>query len=107
MEIKDNSFSGVFANKKVLVTGNTGFKGSWLTSWLIKLGAEVIGYSKDIPTKPSMFKELKLENEIKQYYADVKDRSLKLIAGSSVSSTVTVTSPQLPGVTQPPSPRTK
>lgn len=74
MEIKDNSFSGVFANKKVLITGNTGFKGSWLTSWLLKLGAEVVGYSKDIPTSPSMFEELKLENEIKQYYANVKDK---------------------------------
>lgn len=74
MVIKENSFSGVFSSKKVLVTGNTGFKGSWLTSWLLKLGAEVIGYSKDIPTTPSMFEELKLEDEIKQHFANVKDR---------------------------------
>ena len=53
-------FSGVFAGKKVLVTGNTGFKGSWLTVWLLRLGAKVIGYSKDIPTEPSMYKELNL-----------------------------------------------
>ena len=55
----------IFKNKKVLITGNTGFKGSWLTIWLLKIGAEVIGYSKDIPTSPSIFKSCKLnENRI-------------------------------------------
>ena len=48
-------FSEVFKGKKVLITGNTGFKGAWLSVWLIELGAKVYGYSKDIPTKPSMF----------------------------------------------------
>ena len=38
-----------FKNKKVLITGHTGFKGSWLTTWLLELGSEVIGISKDIP----------------------------------------------------------
>lgn len=70
--IKDN-FGGVFAGKKVLVTGNTGFKGSWLSAWLLALGAELVGYSKDVPTSPSLFEELELEQEIKQYYANVKD----------------------------------
>jgi len=74
MEITDNSFSSVFASKKVLVTGNTGFKGSWLTVWLLKLGAQVIGYSKDIPTSPSMFEELQLGKEVKQYFENVKDK---------------------------------
>ena len=46
--------------KKVLITGHTGFKGSWLTCWLLKLGAEVVGISKDIPTSPSMFEDLGL-----------------------------------------------
>lgn len=68
-----SGFSGVFAGKKVLVTGNTGFKGSWLTVWLLKLGAKVVGYSKDIPTEPSMFKELNLESEITQYFENIKD----------------------------------
>ena len=72
MEIADNSFSGIFSGKKVLVTGNTGFKGSWLTAWLLKLGANVVGYSKDVPTTPSMFEELQLEKEIKQYFKNVK-----------------------------------
>ena len=41
--------------KTVLITGHTGFKGSWLSLWLQKLKADVIGYSKSIPTKPSLF----------------------------------------------------
>jgi CDP-glucose 4,6-dehydratase len=62
-----------YKGRKVLVTGNTGFKGSWLTIWLLKMGAEVIGISKDIPTSPSLFEELDLEKKIKHYYADVRD----------------------------------
>jgi len=41
-------FNNIYKGKVVLVTGHTGFKGSWLTSWLLELGANVIGYSKDI-----------------------------------------------------------
>ena len=44
--------------KKVLITGNTGFKGSWLTIWLLKLGANVYGISKDIPNMRSILTEL-------------------------------------------------
>lgn len=62
-----------YKGRKVLVTGNTGFKGSWLTIWLLKMGAEVVGISKDIPTSPSLFEELDLESKIKHYYADVRD----------------------------------
>lgn len=66
-------FSNVYKGKKVLVTGHTGFKGSWLTTWLLDLGAEVCGISKDIPTQPSMFEELGLESDIKHHIADVRD----------------------------------
>ena len=51
-------------NKRIFVTGHTGFKGSWLTIWLLKIGAEVIGYSKDIPTNPSLYESCNLENFI-------------------------------------------
>ena len=70
-----NMFGGIYCNKKVLVTGHTGFKGSWLTAWLIKLGANVVGVSKDIPTKPSMFERLELKNKIKHYQEDIRDLS--------------------------------
>jgi len=68
-------FGNIYKNKKVLVTGHTGFKGSWLTTWLIKLGAEVVGISKGIPTNPSMFEELQLEDKIKHYKEDVRNLS--------------------------------
>jgi len=57
----------------VLVTGHTGFKGSWLTTWLLKLGAQVIGVSKDVPTKPAMFEELRLEPRIEHVWGDIRD----------------------------------
>lgn len=66
-------FNSVYENKKVLITGHTGFKGSWLTVWLLKLGAKVVGVSKDIPTTPSMFEELKLQDKIKHYEQDIRD----------------------------------
>lgn len=64
-------FQSVYAHKKVLITGNTGFKGSWLTSWLLQLDAHVYGFSNEIPTSPAMFKELSLEEKITQYWGDV------------------------------------
>jgi CDP-glucose 4,6-dehydratase len=66
-------FGDVYRNKKVLVTGNTGFKGSWLCTWLISLGADVYGISNEIPTKPSMFVELGLADKMKHFLADVRD----------------------------------
>ncbi|MCK4825478.1 CDP-glucose 4,6-dehydratase [bacterium] len=66
-------FDNVFKDKKVLITGNTGFKGSWLTAWLLRLGANVYGISKDIPTTPSMFKVLELEERIVHYDADIRN----------------------------------
>ncbi len=66
-------FKNVFKNKKVLITGNTGFKGSWLSVWLLKLGAHVYGVSKNVPTNPSMFDELELGKFITHFNADVRD----------------------------------
>jgi len=66
-------FNNIYKDKKVLITGHTGFKGSWLTVWLLKLGANVVGVSKDIPTVKSMFEELKLEGQVKHYKEDVRD----------------------------------
>lgn len=53
-------FNNIYKGKKVLITGHTGFKGSWLSLWLSKLGAHVIGYSVDIPSKPSHFELLNI-----------------------------------------------
>jgi CDP-glucose 4,6-dehydratase len=62
-----------FRGKKVLITGHTGFKGSWLTAWLLKMGAQVIGYSLDVPTQPSMFEALGLVGRINHVQGDVRD----------------------------------
>jgi CDP-glucose 4,6-dehydratase len=79
-------FNDIYKGKKVLITGHTGFKGSWLSLWLTKLGADVIGYSKDIPTKPNHFElldidmisitgdvldKIKIYNTIKRYKPDI------------------------------------
>ena len=75
-------FNDIYKDKKVLVTGHTGFKGTWLTTWLLKLGAEIIGLSKDIPTIPSMFEELELESKIKHYIEDIRnlDKMVEIIS---------------------------
>ena len=70
----------IFKNKKVIVTGHTGFKGSWLAFWLINLGAKVMGISKDIPTNPSHFSLIKLNKKILSKKIDIRDlKALKKI----------------------------
>lgn len=66
-------FHNMYCGKKVLVTGHTGFKGSWLSIWLKNLGAEVIGYSLEAPTNPSLFNICKLDNKIANEIGDVRD----------------------------------
>ena len=67
----------VYRNKKIIITGHTGFKGSWLSAWLILLGAKVIGISDKFTTYPSHFKSLKIRKKIKHYSQDI--RNLKMI----------------------------
>lgn len=67
------AFSGIYKGKKVLVTGHTGFKGSWLSFWLHILGARVIGYSLYMPSDPSNFAVLKLRENIYDIEGDIRD----------------------------------
>lgn len=62
-----------YKGKKVLVTGHTGFKGSWLVAWLLSMGARVAGLSRDIPTDPSMFEVLGFAGRISHHSADIRD----------------------------------
>lgn len=66
-------FGNIFSGKTIIVTGNTGFKGSWLSLWLYSLGAKVIGISKDIPSNPSLFRELKLSEISQQHFENICD----------------------------------
>jgi CDP-glucose 4,6-dehydratase len=68
-------FAHVYRGRRVLVTGHTGFKGSWLALWLKNLGAIVAGYSSEVPTQPSNFDLLGLEKYICHYVGDIRDRS--------------------------------
>ncbi len=63
----------IFKNKTVIITGHTGFKGSWLSFWLKTLGANVIGISLNIPTNPSNFKTIIGNKYIKSYKLDLKN----------------------------------
>jgi len=63
-----------FKGKKVIITGHTGFKGSWLTIWLLHLGAKIIGISNGIPTKPSNFELNKLKKKINNQNFDIKNK---------------------------------
>ena len=65
------SLKKFYLNKKVLITGHTGFKGAWLTAVLLRNKAKIIGISKDIPTNPSLYKILKLEKKIKDHRFDL------------------------------------
>ncbi|MFC5469720.1 CDP-glucose 4,6-dehydratase [Cohnella suwonensis] len=63
-------------NKKVLITGHTGFKGSWLSLWLQKWGAEVIGFSLNPPTRPSLFELANVAGGMHSYNGDVRNYDL-------------------------------
>ncbi|MBO7721995.1 MAG: CDP-glucose 4,6-dehydratase [Kiritimatiellae bacterium] len=70
------NFAGAYAHRRVFVTGHTGFKGSWLCEWLLKVGAEVHGYALPPPTEPALFGQLGLANRIASHVTgDVRDRA--------------------------------
>jgi CDP-glucose 4,6-dehydratase len=69
------NFGNAYRGRTVLVTGHTGFKGSWLAAWLRHLGAEVAGYSLGLPTNPCNFEILRLGNQIRHYCGDIRDRA--------------------------------
>ena len=72
MEVK-KLFGGKYNGKRVLITGHTGFKGSWLSTWLLKLGAKVLGISDKVPTNPSHFDLLNLDQELESTLIDIRD----------------------------------
>ena len=65
-----------YKKKKVLITGHTGFKGSWLSTWLYSLGADVIGLALDPKHKNDNFVLSGIGNKIKDYRGDIRDKKL-------------------------------
>ncbi|MDR3654045.1 MAG: CDP-glucose 4,6-dehydratase [Paludibacter sp.] len=70
-----NLFNGFYKNRKVLITGHTGFKGSWLCLLLNQLGADIYGYALNPPTKPSLYNEAKIDEFVHSYIGDIRDYS--------------------------------
>jgi len=68
-----DALSGTFRDRACLITGHTGFKGSWLGLWLHVLGARVTGYALDPPTQPSLFDEASLGELVADHRGDVRD----------------------------------
>jgi CDP-glucose 4,6-dehydratase len=66
-------FADIYRNRRVLVTGHTGFKGAWLCEWLLGLGATVAGYSLTPPTTPALFNELGLTRRLGHVIGDIRD----------------------------------
>ncbi|HYH03952.1 MAG TPA: NAD-dependent epimerase/dehydratase family protein, partial [Bacillota bacterium] len=66
----DTSF---WKDRKVFITGHTGFKGSWLCLWLHLLGAEVTGYALNPPTNPSLFELCQIDQLVDSRVADIRD----------------------------------
>ena len=62
-----------YKGKKVLVTGHTGFKGTWLCRILVNVGAEVTGYSLEAPTNPSLFEISRLSDKMNSIIGDIRD----------------------------------
>lgn len=82
MGYKSGSLEGMgimrsfWENKRVLITGHTGFKGSWLSLWLQKLGAQVAGYSLAPPVTPNLFTQADVKNGMTTIFGDIRDLSL-------------------------------
>tara|TARA_R100001143_G_C3359601_1_gene134665 strand:+ start:184 stop:1251 length:1068 start_codon:yes stop_codon:yes gene_type:complete len=74
MEIMVNE--DFWKGKKVLITGHTGFKGSWLSHWLVHLGANVCGYALEPETDPALFDQLQLKNLVEHKIGDIRDPKL-------------------------------
>jgi len=66
-------FGGMYAKKKVFVSGHTGFKGAWLCEWLVGLGARVTGFSLPPPGEPSLFEQAGLAARLEHNEGDIRD----------------------------------
>jgi CDP-glucose 4,6-dehydratase len=74
--VKGKPFDDFYRRKRVLITGHTGFKGSWLSIWLLELNADVIGYALPPPTDPSLFETCGLRKKINSWVGDIRDRKM-------------------------------
>ena len=69
----NNLFNGIYKSRKILITGHTGFKGSWLCLLLNQLGADVYGYALEPPTNPSLFNEARIGELMTSHIGDIRN----------------------------------
>jgi CDP-glucose 4,6-dehydratase len=81
---------GFWRGRRVLVTGHTGFKGSWLSLWLQSLGAEVTGFSDGVPTQPSLYELAHVEGGMESVLGDVRDADAVAAAVASCKPEVVI-----------------
>lgn len=74
-DVRDGVFGNAYRGRNVLVTGHTGFKGSWLCEWLLSLGARVTGYALEPDTTPALFSQLRLDRRVQHVVADIRSVS--------------------------------
>jgi CDP-glucose 4,6-dehydratase len=72
-EVGDRMFEDLYRNRRVLITGHTGFKGGWLAIWLRELGARVSGYALEPPGEPNLFSISGLQDQLRHHHGDVRD----------------------------------
>lgn len=89
LEITKANFS-FWKNKKVFITGHTGFKGSWLSLMLSQLGSDIYGYALQPPTKPSLFEEANIGQLIKSHIGDIRDYNNLLSVLQHVSPDIVI-----------------
>lgn len=68
-----HKFEKILSNKRILVTGHTGFTGSWLSQWLVNIGSDVYGFSLNPITNPSLFYLLNLDKKLNSFIGDIND----------------------------------
>ena len=76
--------------KRVLITGNTGFKGSWLSLWLQLLDADVSGYSLEPPTQPNLFSLASVGEGMQARIADVRDLDTLVAAVTDIAPEIVI-----------------
>ena len=76
LETLVNPDPSFWSGRRVLLTGHTGFKGSWLALWLLRLGAKVTGFALAPDTEPSLFAQLELERHLEHHLGDIRDAAL-------------------------------
>ena len=82
--------NNIYKNRKVLITGHTGFKGSWLCLLLNKLGADIYGYALEPPTNPSLYCEANINELITSYIGDIRDLNKLLDVFSKVQPEIVI-----------------